>query len=103
LASSNHPSSRLLKTPLFSPAQPLRAKTRVFPSVVLTSEKSSTYPTRGDELSWQLGGGRVRKGTLPVFSSAAALLADVLSSLRNLALWLLCGRAVPLPMKKSAW
>ena len=35
----------MLKKPLFSPAQPWRAKTRLAPGFVLTSLRSSTYPT----------------------------------------------------------
>ena len=35
----------MLKKSLFSPAQPRRAETRLFPCVVLASFRSSTYPT----------------------------------------------------------
>jgi hypothetical protein len=36
----------MLKKSLFSPAQPRRAETRLSPSFVLGSSKSSTYPIR---------------------------------------------------------
>src|SRR5688572_20797832 len=36
----------MLKKPLFSPAQPRRAETRLFPCVALASFRSSTYPWR---------------------------------------------------------
>ena len=46
----------MLKTSPFSPAQPRRAETRLFPGCVLGSSKSSTYPS-GKELLRQLGVG----------------------------------------------
>src|SRR4029077_2927018 len=40
----------MLKKSLFSPAQPRRAETRLFPCVVLDSSKSSTYRMRFSEV-----------------------------------------------------
>jgi hypothetical protein len=47
----------MLKTPILSPAQPSRAKTRQCPSFVLDSQKILNVPHTGKELSWQLGEG----------------------------------------------
>jgi len=49
--------------------------TETISTYVLVSKASSTYPI-GKELFLQLGVGRVRKPTLPVLSSPAALLED---------------------------
>ncbi len=68
----------MLKTPTLSPAQPSRAKTRQFPSFVLGSKQSSTYPTRGESClgsSGREGGNYDACGSF----SPAALLADILS------------------------
>jgi hypothetical protein len=46
---------RMLKKSPFSPAQPRRAETRLFPCFVLGSSKSSTYPTREKSCSDSLG------------------------------------------------
>jgi hypothetical protein len=47
----------MLKTPILSPAQPRRAKTRHRPSFVLNSQEILNAPHTRKELSWQLGEG----------------------------------------------
>ncbi len=63
----------MLKKPLFSPAQPWRAETRLAPGIVLTSLRSSTYPT-WEQAVLAARDGRVKNATPPVLLSAAASL-----------------------------
>ena len=71
----------MLKKSPFSPAQPRRAKTRLFPSSVLGSSKSSTYPTRRTSCPGSLGWAG-EKWYASGFDSPAALLDGLLSILR---------------------
>ena len=63
----------MLKKSPFSPAQPRRSKTRLFPSSVLGSSKSSTYPTRRTSCLGSLGWAG-EKWYASGFDSLAALL-----------------------------
>ncbi len=67
--------NRMLKTALWHPAHLKRAKTRSFPTFVLGSEKSSTYPAERASLGW-LRAGWVKYWYACGLSSPAALLDD---------------------------
>ncbi len=63
----------MLKKLPFSPAQPWRAETRLFPGNVLASKHPQRSPL-GEQAVLAAWGGWVRRATPPVLSSAAALL-----------------------------
>src|SRR5207248_705590 len=65
------PIGRMLKKSLFSPARPWRAETRLFPCRILPSKSTHVFHSENKLVAW---GGRVRKATPPVLSSAEALL-----------------------------
>jgi hypothetical protein len=64
---------RLLKKSLFSPTRPQRAETR-FSHASFSPRKHPQRSPLGEQAVLAAWGGRVRKATPPVLSSAAALL-----------------------------
>jgi hypothetical protein len=72
----------MLKKPVFSPAQPLRAETH-FSRASFSPRKHPQRSPRGEQAVLAAWGGRVRNATPPVLPSAAALLAGFLSILRD--------------------
>ncbi len=66
----------MLKKPVFSPAQPLRAETR-FSRDSFSPRKHPQRSPFGEQAVLAAWGGRVINATPPVLSSAAALLGEL--------------------------